>query len=168
MVVWSVCGGSTASCSSRRSSAWMDDVGAWSRLSSCSPWAHSICMQCIRLPRMRWSRCRHQRTLAGRSKTCRPSLLIASVARCSRFLSILFRKLHCSLPPHAIRWRAPGLAACCFMLGMMLTDAVNGLWISHLLKRPMPQRAPPPASWHRGRLAQPDCGRIGFDAPILS
>jgi len=27
------------------------------------------------------------------------------------------------------------LLACCFMLGMMLTDAVNGLWISHLLKR---------------------------------
>ena len=27
------------------------------------------------------------------------------------------------------------LLALCFMLGMMVTDAVNGLWISHLLKR---------------------------------
>lgn len=27
------------------------------------------------------------------------------------------------------------LLALCFMLGMMLTDAVNGLWISHLLQR---------------------------------
>jgi high-affinity nickel-transport protein len=27
------------------------------------------------------------------------------------------------------------LLAVCFMLGMMLTDAVNGLWISHLLRR---------------------------------
>jgi high-affinity nickel-transport protein len=27
------------------------------------------------------------------------------------------------------------LLAICFMMGMMLTDAVNGLWISHLLRR---------------------------------
>ncbi|MFA5824867.1 MAG: nickel transporter [Gallionellaceae bacterium] len=27
------------------------------------------------------------------------------------------------------------LLACCFMLGMMVTDAANGLWISHLLRR---------------------------------
>jgi high-affinity nickel-transport protein len=27
------------------------------------------------------------------------------------------------------------LLASCFMLGMMATDAVNGLWISHLLQR---------------------------------
>lgn len=27
------------------------------------------------------------------------------------------------------------LLAMCFMIGMMVTDAVNGLWISHLLKR---------------------------------
>jgi high-affinity nickel-transport protein len=27
------------------------------------------------------------------------------------------------------------LLAVCFMLGMMLTDAINGLWISHLLRR---------------------------------
>lgn len=27
------------------------------------------------------------------------------------------------------------LLAVCFMLGMMVTDAVNGLWISHLLRR---------------------------------
>jgi high-affinity nickel-transport protein len=27
------------------------------------------------------------------------------------------------------------LLAVCFMFGMMVTDAVNGLWISHLLRR---------------------------------
>jgi len=27
------------------------------------------------------------------------------------------------------------LLACCFMLGMIVTDAANGLWISHLLRR---------------------------------
>lgn len=27
------------------------------------------------------------------------------------------------------------ILALCFMLGMMLTDAINGLWISHLLRR---------------------------------
>lgn len=31
--------------------------------------------------------------------------------------------------PHAL------LLACCFMSGMIVTDAVNGLWISHLLRR---------------------------------
>ncbi len=31
-------------------------------------------------------------------------------------------------------WKAL-LLAVCFMLGMMLTDAANGLWISHLLRR---------------------------------
>jgi len=118
--------------------AWMDDVGAWVSafflitLGVLNLYAvfSTPSDQMVNLVGVkgRW---------LGRLKHTGNPLLIASVGALFAFsFDTLSQATLFATTATQYGGLIPALGlACCFMLGMMMTDAANGLWISHLLKR---------------------------------